>query len=122
VYHRQGTEARLRWFGHLQRQEEDDCVERILEAESADVHAAWTVEQTKTEKDGLTLSSTRRKTWGDLVDVDCGDWRIELTGDKEPAWLTSSLGTHSRKERVAVGLDVQRLLISIKASYCIGIT
>jgi len=28
-------EARLRWYGHIQRREEDDCVKRILEA---DVH------------------------------------------------------------------------------------
>ena len=25
-------EARLRWYGHVQRREEDDCVKRILEA------------------------------------------------------------------------------------------
>ena len=25
-------EARLRWYGHIQRREEDDCVKRILEA------------------------------------------------------------------------------------------
>jgi len=28
-------EARLRWYGYIQRREEDDCVKRILEA---DVH------------------------------------------------------------------------------------
>ena len=26
-------EARLRWFGHVQRREEEDCVRRILEAD-----------------------------------------------------------------------------------------
>ena len=25
-------EARLRWYGHVQRREEDDCAKRILEA------------------------------------------------------------------------------------------
>jgi len=28
-----GREARLRWFGNVQRQEEEDCVRRILEAD-----------------------------------------------------------------------------------------
>ena len=39
-------EARLRWYGHIQRREEDDCVKRILEGKRR-----WTTEQRKTEKE-----------------------------------------------------------------------
>jgi len=40
-------EARLRWYGHIQRREEDDCVKRILEANVG----GQTTEQRKTEKE-----------------------------------------------------------------------
>jgi len=38
-------EARLRRFGHVQRQEEEDCVKRIFGG-----RRSWTTEQGKTEK------------------------------------------------------------------------
>ena len=44
-------EARLRWFGHVQRREEEDCVRRILEA---NVH-------------GQQSRGRQRKRWIDVV-------------------------------------------------------
>jgi len=44
-------EARLRWYGRIQRREEDDCVKRILEA---DVH-------------GQRSRGRQRKRWTDVV-------------------------------------------------------
>ena len=46
-------EARLRWFGHVQRREEEDCGRRILEA---DVH-------------GQRSRGRQRKRWIDVEDL-----------------------------------------------------
>jgi len=50
-------EARLRWYGHIQRREEDDCVKRILEA---DVH-------------GQRSQGRQRKRWTDVVKYNMED-------------------------------------------------
>jgi len=50
-------EARLRWYGHIQRREEDDCVKRILEA---DVH-------------GQRSRGRQRKRWTDVVKYNMED-------------------------------------------------
>ena len=71
-------EARLRWYGHIQRRE-DDCVKRILEA---DVH-------------GQRSRGRERKRWTDVVKYNMEDlWlTVEDTGNRangegEPMWLT----------------------------------
>ena len=46
-------EARLRWFGHVQRREEEDCVRKILEA---DVR-------------GQRSRGRQRKRWIDMEDL-----------------------------------------------------
>jgi len=61
-------EARLRWYGHIQRREEYDCVKRILEA---DVHGQrsrgrqrkrWTdVDKYNMEDLWLTVEDTRNR-------------------------------------------------------------
>jgi len=58
--------ARLRWFGHVQRQEEEDCVRRILEA---DVR-------------GQRSRGRQRKKWIDVVKYNMEDLRVDLM-DKE---------------------------------------
>jgi len=75
-------EARLRWYGHIQRREEDDCVKRILEANVG----------------GQRSRGRQRKRWIDVVKhnmEDCSStWRmprIELNGEREPVWLTPHL-------------------------------
>jgi len=55
-------EARLRWFGHVQRREEEDCVRRILEA---DVH-------------GKRSRGRQRKRWIDVVKYNMEDLRLDL--------------------------------------------
>ena len=72
-------EARLIWFGHGQRREEEDCVRRILEADVC----------------GQRSRGRQRKRWIDVVSTKwrtCGStwwtWRIELSGYGEPVWLT----------------------------------
>jgi len=55
-------EARLRWFGHVQRREEEDCVRRILEA---DVH-------------GQRSRGRQRKRWIDVVKYNMEDLRLDL--------------------------------------------
>ena len=55
-------EARLRWFGHVQRPEEEDCVSRILEA---DVH-------------GQRSRGRQRKRWIDVVKYNMEDLRLDL--------------------------------------------
>jgi len=77
-------EARLRWYGHAQRREEDDCVKRILEANVG----------------GQRSRGRQRKRWIDVVKHNM-DWRtcssmwrmprIELNGEGEPVWLTPHL-------------------------------
>ena len=72
--------ARLRWFGHVQRREEEDCVRRILES---DVR-------------GQQSKGRQRKRWIDVVKYKMEDlrvglmmtWRIEPSEDGEPVWLT----------------------------------
>jgi len=55
-------EARLRWFGHAQRREEEDCVRRILEA---DVR-------------GQRSRGRQRKRWIDVVKYNMEDLRVDL--------------------------------------------
>ena len=55
-------EARLRWFGHVQRREEEDCAKRILEA---DVR-------------GQRSRERRRKRWIDVVKCNMEDLRLNL--------------------------------------------
>ena len=55
-------EARLRWFGHVQRREEEDCVRRILDA---DVH-------------GQRSRGRQRKRWIDVVKYNMEDLRLDL--------------------------------------------
>ena len=71
-------EARLRWYGHIQRREEDDCVKRNLEA---DVH-------------GQRSRGRQRKRWTDVVKYNMEDlWlTVEDTGNRAE-W--------SRRTRVA---------------------
>ena len=61
-------EARLRWYGHIQRREEDDCVKRILEA---DVH-------------GQRSRGRQRKRWTDVIKYNMEDlWlTVEDTGNR----------------------------------------
>jgi len=55
-------EARLRWFGHVQRREEEDCARRILEA---DVR-------------GQRSRGRQRKRWIDVVKYNMEDLRVDL--------------------------------------------
>ena len=55
-------EARLRWFGHAQCREEEDCVRRILEA---DVR-------------GQRSRGRQRKMWIDVVKYNMEDLRVDL--------------------------------------------
>jgi len=55
-------EARLRWFRHVQRREEEDCVRRILEA---DVR-------------GQRSRGRQRKRWIDVVKYSMEDLRVDL--------------------------------------------
>jgi len=61
-------EARLRWYGHIQRREEDDCVKRIPEA---DIH-------------GQQSRGRQRKRWTDVVKYNMEDlWlTVEDTGNR----------------------------------------
>ena len=75
-------EARLRWYGHVQRREDDDCVKRILEANVG----------------GQRSRGRQRKRWIDVVkhnmedlQLNVEDARIELNGEGEPVWLTPNL-------------------------------
>ena len=64
-----GREARLRWFGHVQRREEEDCVRRILEA---DAHAQRS-------------RGRQRKRWIDVVTYNMEDLRVDLIDVKNRA-------------------------------------
>jgi len=55
-------EARLRWFGHVQRREEKDCVRSILKA---DVR-------------GQRIRGRQRKRWIDVVKYNMEDLRVDL--------------------------------------------
>ena len=55
-------EARLRWFGHVQCREQEDCVRRILKA---DVR-------------GQRSRGKRRKRWIDVVKYNMEDLRVDL--------------------------------------------
>jgi len=65
-------EARLRWFRHVQRREEEDCVPRILEA---DVCGQWSRgRQRKRWID--VMKYNMEDLWLDLVDVENrAEWR-----------------------------------------------
>ena len=62
-------EARLRWFGHVQRREEEDCVRRILEA---DVR-------------GQRSSGRQRKRWIDVVKYNMEDLLVDLKDEENRA-------------------------------------
>jgi len=55
-------EARLRWFGHVQHQEEEDCVRRILEA----------------DVQGQRSRGRQRKRWIDVVKCNMEDLWLDL--------------------------------------------
>jgi len=62
-------EARLRWYGHIQRREEDDCVKRILEANV-----------------GRQRSRGRqRKRWIDVVKHNMEDLQLNVEDAKDRA-------------------------------------
>jgi len=65
-------EARLRWFGHVQRPEEEDCARRILEA---DVRGQWSRgRQRKRFIDVVKYNI--EDLWLDLMDVENrAEWR-----------------------------------------------
>jgi len=72
-------EARLRWYGHIRRREEDDCVKQILEA---DVHGQRSRGRQR-ERDGPTSPSTTWRTCGSR-------WRTQriVPNGGEPMWPT----------------------------------
>ena len=72
-------EARLRWYGHIQRREEDDCVKRILEAG----RRPWTTKSRTTEKE---MDRRRQVQHGGLGAH--GGEHIVPNGEREPVWLT----------------------------------
>ena len=55
-------EARLRWYGHVQRREEDDCVKRILEANVG----------------GQQSRGRQRKRWIDVVKYNMEDLQLNM--------------------------------------------
>ena len=55
-------EARLRWLGHVQHREDEDCVRRILEADYVDNR----------------VGSRQRKRWIDVVKYNMEDLRLDL--------------------------------------------
>jgi len=55
-------EARLRWYGHVQRREEDDCVKRILEANVG----------------GQRNRGRQRKRWIDVVKYNMEDLQLSV--------------------------------------------
>ena len=55
-------EARLRWFGHVQRREEEDCVNRILDA----------------DVQGQQSRGRQRKRWIDVVKYNMEDLWLDL--------------------------------------------
>jgi len=65
-------EARLRWFGHVQRREEEDCVRRILEADLL----------------GQRSRGRQRKRWIDVVKYNMEDLQVDLTDVENRAkWI-----------------------------------
>jgi len=73
-------EARLRWYGHVKRREEDGCAKRILEANVR----------------GQRSRGKQRKRLIDVVKYNMysSAWRmqrIELNGEGEPVWMTPYL-------------------------------
>jgi len=73
-------EARLRWYGHVQRREEDDCVKRILKANVGGQRSRG-----RQRKRWIEVSSTTWRTCSSTWRMQ----RIELNGEEEPMWLTS---------------------------------
>ena len=62
-------EARLRWYGRIQRREEDDCVKRILEANSG----------------GQRSRGRQRKRWIDVVKHNMEDLQLNVEDVKNRA-------------------------------------
>ena len=62
-------EARLRWYGHVQRREEDDCVKRILEANVG----------------GERSRGRQRKRWIDVVKHNMEDLQLNVEDAKNRA-------------------------------------
>ena len=59
-------ETRLRWYGHIQRREEDDCVKRILEANVG----------------GQRSRGRQRKRWIDVVKHNMEDLQLNVEDAK----------------------------------------
>jgi len=98
-------EARLRWYGHVQRQEEDSCVKRILEANAGGQRSRGR------QRDGSTSPST---TWRTCSSA----WRmqsIELNGEEEPVWLIPYL-RDPQPEREREGDHIAYMLSAL--CYC----
>jgi len=62
-------EARLRWYGHIQRREEDECVKRILEA----------------NVDGQRSRGIQRRRWIDVVNYNMEDLQLNVEDAKNRA-------------------------------------
>jgi len=84
-------EARLRWYGHVQRREDGNCVKRIMEAEVY----------------GHRSRGRQKKRWFDMVQqdlktLDSQQWmqRTEINGEEGPVWLTPlQRGINSQQEK-----------------------
>ena len=102
MYHAKVREARLRWYGHVQRREEDECVKRILEANVG----------------GERSRGRQRKRWIDVVKHNMEDLQLnvedaekELNGEGEPVWLTP----HLRDPQPEGEREIQRLKSNFNA-------
>jgi len=98
-------EARLRWYGHVQRREEDSCVKRILEPNVGGQRSRGR------QRDGSTSSSTIWRTCSSA-------WRmqsIELNGEGEPVWLIPYL-RDPQPEREREGEHIAYMLSAL--CYC----
>jgi len=101
-------EARLRWYGNVQRREDDSCVKKIMKAELY----------------GRRSRGCQKKRWSDMVQQDlvidaspqtrgcC--W--QTNGDGEPMWLTQEINTAWRRERYISLLKVLTTLPVTAAS------
>jgi len=115
-------EARLRWFGHVQRREEEDCVRRILEA---DVR-------------GQRSRGRQRKRWIDVVKYNMEDLRLDLMDvDNRAEWRWRTCvadpspegfpaGRREReRDRTAGNRNIQESLANAKVSarqHCVSLS
>ena len=87
-------EARLRWYGHIQRQEDGDCVKQIFSFTAFSfstlillVGVFWPVKTVSHITYTVLASSTTWRTCSSTWRMQ----RIELNGEEEPVWLTPRL-------------------------------